>query len=69
MLYLLEFFVSQLALLFAGRPIQAILNAVLHVLAWLGLVGFVGVLGHTARASRYGRPVAGLAEQRKVSAR
>lgn len=37
MLYLVAFFASPLALLFAGKPIQALLNAVIYILAFFGL--------------------------------
>ncbi len=40
MLYLVAFFLSPLAVLLAGKPFQAILNALLYVLAWLGLFIF-----------------------------
>ncbi len=41
MLYLIAFFASPLALLFAGKPVQAFLNAALYALAWIGLLLFV----------------------------
>ena len=46
MLYLIAFFLSPLALLLAGKPFQAFLNAILYLLAWLGLLLFAapGVL-------------------------
>ena len=40
MLYLMSFFVSPLALLLAGAPIQALLNLVIYALAWIGLFFF-----------------------------
>lgn len=46
MLYLLAFFLSPLALLFAGAPFQATLNFLLYVAAWIGLFlgGMPGVI-------------------------
>lgn len=41
MLYLLAFFVSPLALLLAGMPFQAILNLVLYLLSFVGLIFFI----------------------------
>ncbi|MBI1778198.1 MAG: hypothetical protein HYR63_22910 [Proteobacteria bacterium] len=38
MLYLLAILISPLALLFAGKPLQALLNAVIWVAAWIGLL-------------------------------
>lgn len=40
MLYFIAFFISPLALLFAGKPIQALLNAVIYVLSFFGLFLF-----------------------------
>jgi hypothetical protein len=43
MLYLLAFFCSPLALLFAGKPFQALANLILYILsiaAWLTVVFF-----------------------------
>lgn len=40
-LYLVAFFLPPLALLMAGKPIQAIFSAVIYALAWLGLFLFV----------------------------
>jgi hypothetical protein len=40
MLYFLALFCSPLALLLALRPISALLNALLYIGAWLGLVLF-----------------------------
>ncbi len=38
MLYLIAFFISPLAVLLAGKPVQAILNAVIYIFALLGLL-------------------------------
>lgn len=40
MLYFVALFCSPLALLFAGKPFQAILNGVIWLVAWLGLFLF-----------------------------
>jgi hypothetical protein len=40
MLYLISFFLSPLALLFAGKPIQALFNLVIYAFAWIGLFFF-----------------------------
>lgn len=41
MLYLIAFFVSPLALVLAGKPIQGILNSFVYILAFFGLLLFV----------------------------
>jgi hypothetical protein len=41
MLYLIAFFLPPLAVLFAGKPFQAIFSFVLWIFAWLGLIFFV----------------------------
>ena len=41
MLYLVAFFLSPLALLLAGKPIQALINGVIYLFAWIGLMFFV----------------------------
>jgi hypothetical protein len=40
-LYLVAFFLSPLALLITGKPVQALLNGVVYLLAWFGLLFFV----------------------------
>ena len=40
MLYLLAFFISPLAVLFAGSPIQAMLNAIIYIFSFFGLLLF-----------------------------
>jgi UPF0716 family protein affecting phage T7 exclusion len=40
-LYLVAFFLSPLALLIAGKPVQALLNGVIYLLAWIGLMFFI----------------------------
>ena len=40
MLYFIALFCSPLALLLAGKPVQALLNAILYVLAFIGLAAF-----------------------------
>ncbi len=41
MIYLVAFFISPLALMFAGKPVQSILNAVIYICAFFGLLLFV----------------------------
>jgi hypothetical protein len=41
MLYLLAFFLPPVALLFAGAPFAAILNLLVYVAAWIGLLFLV----------------------------
>jgi hypothetical protein len=41
MLYILAFFLPPLALLFAGKPIQAIINCLIYGLAWIAVFFFV----------------------------
>jgi hypothetical protein len=41
MSYLIAFFLPPLAVLFAGKPFQAIFSFVLWVLAWVGVIFFV----------------------------
>ena len=46
MLYLVSFFISPLGLLLAGKPFQAILNAIIYVLAIILVVTvFFGLVG------------------------
>ena len=40
MLYLLAFFLPPLALLLAGKPIQALISLLLYIISWIGLFLF-----------------------------
>lgn len=40
MLYLLALFLPPLALLFAGKPFQAIISLIIYIFSWLGLFLF-----------------------------